>query len=80
MKSGQLLITYLLAASAMTALLVFQDKNNNSEINASIRALEIEIQGLSTEFCETINNMHRVRGFEVIDCNKNTVVVRKYDE
>jgi hypothetical protein len=68
---------YLFAASCLTALIVFQDQQANSGVTDAIVELEIAVRGLDREFCETINEMHRIRGFEVLDCSKGAVKVRR---
>jgi hypothetical protein len=73
-RDVRLTVTYFLGATLLTVLIVFQGQRSDEQLTASIRKLlEIEIEGLSEDFCETINDMHRVRGFEVIDCKNRTV-------
>ena len=72
-RDVRLTITYFMGATLLTVLIVFQGQRSDDQLTASIRALEIEIEGLSEDFCETINDMHRVRGFQVIDCRNKTV-------
>jgi hypothetical protein len=79
----RLTLTYFLGATMLTVLIVFQNQRGDKEIAAAVvEAVEVEISVLSDDlseaFCETINDMHRVRGFEVIDCKANTVRVKPY--
>ena len=73
----RLTVTYFLGATVLTVLIVFQGQRSDDNVMSSIQgletALELYVENLSLEFCETINDMHRVRGFEVIDCATRTV-------
>jgi hypothetical protein len=73
----RLTVTYFLGATLLTVLIVFQGQRSDDQVTTSIRSLEkrleVHVENLSFEFCETINDMHRIRGFEVIDCDTGTV-------
>ena len=43
-----------------------------------MKNLSLQIQGIDRRFCERINQMHKVRGFEVIDCDSNRVVLDEF--
>lgn len=84
-RDVRLTLTYFLGATLLTVLIVFNNKRGDEAIaKAVVQAVEVEISVLSDDlseaFCETINKMHRARGFEVIDCEANTVKVRPYKE
>jgi hypothetical protein len=79
-QSAKLLLGYVFTAICLTIIIVFSSNEQSNELTASIRQLEITITGLSMEFCEMINDMHRIRGFEVLNCDDHTINLRKVSE
>lgn len=69
----QMWIRYLFAAGCIVALIAFYDREGDRAVESAVKSLEIEVENLDTEFCETINQMHRMRGFEVMDCEQGRV-------
>jgi len=75
----KLLLTYLLAASALTLLIIGALQKEDEAMLLRLKKLSIEVEGLDRSFCERINQMHRARGFEVIDCLTKTVIIAEDD-
>jgi hypothetical protein len=79
-QSAKLLLGYVFTAICLTIIIVFSSNEQSNELTASIKQLEITVNGLSVEFCEVINDMHKIRGFEVLDCDDHTISLRKVGE
>lgn len=47
--------------------------------NQKLIDLENDLHGLGESFCMTINQMHRVRGFEVLDCTDGRILVKEVE-
>jgi hypothetical protein len=69
----KLLIAYLFAAVSLTIIIIASNKQKEGELNLQIKTLSLQIEGIDKRFCERINQMHKVRGFEVIDCDTNRI-------
>jgi hypothetical protein len=74
----KLLAAYLFAAICLTILIIASDKQKKSEMTLQMKNLSLQMQGIDRRFCERINQMHKVRGFEVIDCESNRVVLDEF--
>jgi len=64
---------YGLIATILTGVIIIDEQQSQSAIESAILELELVVKGLDEAFCERINAMHEVRGFEVLDCKTGTV-------
>lgn len=72
-ESNLIRLRYVFAAICIVVLIAFYDREGDRAVTAAVKSLEIEVENLDQEFCETINQMHRLRGFEVMDCEEGRV-------
>jgi len=47
-----------------------------NDIRASLQQLEAKIDRQDRQFCALINQMHEVRGFDVIDCETGKIEIK----
>jgi len=59
----RLTLLYCFVACILTAAIVLADYESDKQVQS-------EIGELRGEFCKLINQMHRIRGFEVLDCSR----------
>jgi hypothetical protein len=79
-QAKSLLYRYLFAATCLTIIIVGADTQSKIEVRAILLEQGRMIENLSTQFCETINQMHRIRGFEVLDCMAQTINIQSISE
>lgn len=76
----KLLLSYIFTACILTAVIVTMasqgDQTIADDIRGSLQQLEAKIDRQERQFCALINQMHEVRGFDVIDCETGKIEIK----
>jgi hypothetical protein len=70
-----LVATLLTVVIVATIILTDNVSEHDDAVSAAVKSLEFEVKNLDKEFCETINQMHTMRGFSVMNCEENRVIL-----
>lgn len=66
---------YLFAMACFAAIIMTENYRRDNEVTDRLKNIRADVKELDRNFCETINNIYRVRGFELIDCDDSQVIV-----
>jgi len=53
---------------------------SDARLREDVNSLSAQIQRFDRQFCERINAMHSVRGFEVLDCETGAILVENAEK
>lgn len=80
-QSAALIAVYAGIATALTLVIVDTardgDEQMTNEVIDHIHELEGKLVAHEKNFCRLINQMHEIRGFEVLDCESGHVVIEE---